>query len=665
MARGILYLRQANVRFNANGHVLYGEEICDGEVAPKFCQPVKTSDETPFQVIPCDFNRDDLVLNGTFNTEFDWNLGNGWVINTISNNAERAVLTTTGTMSQVLPGLVVGEFLLSSYEIRFTIGAFADNGSGNSLEIRIGGGFIASVTAATLPFPNQEFIINGILFAAPITDLIEFIAGDDVSFNVKDVQVRRANCSLTQLIPFPSFPDGSSGWTFGGSWFASGQMASINKNNSGTLEETISLIPASYYRLQFEIEGIDLTSPGGSDCVVKVGGQTIATFTIGSTAEIKYFNFYLANDTTGKVEFIDTNLGITIDDCTLYQLSAPAYIVEDCDGNLIESFIIPDGESSNNTSVIQFTQDWAGFANGCYQIKVIDTTQTGSELVINGGFAFPIVVWSFGVNWTHLVGAEQAQFSGAHTAPGANVLGQTISIVADKLYLVQYDIVDWVDSSGGVDGSMTTNLGDISVDLITSSFSIGHHAHIVSTKGLTISTITFAIQPGTTNLLVKIDNVSVKELTADVCSECFKVADWLDSTGCEVTKKLTATNNDDAFGYDFTNFDIILAMRVFARKKRETWQQTEFESRHTNTNTRSTNYAESSEVQELLFELHPPYIYNMVQTMSDADVWKIDDIKYTKEDGGIVPDWKEKFLMATASMNVLESSQPNRINDNP
>lgn len=661
--RGIEYIRQSNVRFNV-GYDLYGTIVCDGEVAEKFCQPVKTTDTTPFQLVPCDFNRNDLVLNGQFNTQFDWDKGLGWTINNSLNRAEHVGATGEGIFSQVIPNIVVGENFSRTFEVRFTVTSFNDNGSGNELNIRIGGGEVASISAVTSPFSNQEFIFRRVVFQ-PTNNLIEFEAEFDVTCDIADVQVIQADCELTQLINFPSFPNGSSGWTFGGSWFASGQMASINKNNSGTLEQSIAIQPASYYRLQFEIEGIDLASPGGSDCVLKIGGQTITTITTATTTGIKYFNFYLADVTNSNIEFIDTNLGITIDDCTLYQLSAPAYIVEDCDGNFIESFIIPDGETSNNTSVIQYTQDWAGFANGCYQIKVIDTSQLGSEEVLNGGFSFPIVFWSFGTNWTHLVGAEQAQFSGAFTGFGDNVLAQSIGIVADKLYLVQYDIVDWVDSSGGNDGSMTTNLGDISVDLITSAGSIGHHTHIVSTKGLTISTITFAIQSSTTNLLVKIDNVSVIEVTTDACSECFEVADWLDSAGCEVTKKLTATNNDDAFGYDFTNFDITLAMRVFARKKRETWVQTVFESRHTNTNTKSTNYAESSEVQELIFKSHPPYIYNMVQTMSDADVWKIDDIKYTKEDGGITPDWKERFLAATASMNVLEASQPNRINDNP
>lgn len=664
----ILYIRQSNVRFNVNGHTLYGENVCDGEIAPKFCQPVKTDDETQFQLVPCDFNRNDIILNGGFTTQFDWDLGTGWTIDNSFNRADCDGSLGGGTMSQVLTGLEAGTLNVSTYEVRFGIAAFADNGSGNNLTVRLGGAFLALIDLTTTPFPNREFIFD-IITSTPSNELLEFIAQDDVSFNVKNVEVRRAPCSLTQLISFPTFPDGSSGWTFGGSWFATGQQAVINKNNSGTLEQAIGggLNSVSYYRLEFAVEGIDLTSPGGADCVVKLGGETITTITTSTTIGTKYFNFYLETPTDDNIQFINTNLGLVIDNCTLYMLSAPAYIVEDCDGNLIDSFDINDGESSNNTSVIQYTQDWGGYDNGCYQIKVFDSTKAASsELIQNGGFISPDSDWTVGTNWSIPSPQDHAIFSGAFTGILANVLGQTIAgMVADKIYKVEYDVVSWVDTSGGGDGSMTSNIGTILLDTFTSAAAVGPHVHIISTKGVVIFTSTFIIQSTTTSLDVVIDNVSVKEMDIEACSECFQVNNWLDSKGCEKTRLLTATNNDDAFGYDFTNFDLTLSMRVFARHKHETYQQSVFESRHTRTNSRVTNYAESVEVLELIFDRHPAYIYNMVQIMSDADIWKIDGVNHSKEDGGLVPEWLPRLLAATMTMIVFVASQPNRINDNP
>lgn len=660
MAGGIKYLEQSNVRFESDSddYELYGSVVCQGEAAPKFCQPIKTIDTTPFQVIPCDFDKQDLILNGTFATLFDWNTGNGWIINTVSNRADHT--GGGGKLTQTINALQIGIPNLQTFEIRFTVGAFNDNGGGGVLNVSIGGIFAFQINAATLPFPNQEFIIFKSI-TTPTDDKLEFDIGTNVDANISNVSMIVANCTLIQLVDFPSFPNNTSGWTFGGGWSATGQQAFILKNNVGVLEQTITLIQGAYYRIQYELVNVDLTSPGGSVCELKLGGNIVQTITTATATGIFIFNFFLFNNINSEIEFNCVNLGVVIDDCTVYELSAPAYIVEDCDGNFIEDHLLSDGDSSNDTSVIQFNQDWANFLEDCYQINVFDLAVQGSEEVTNGSFGGAGVPWSFGNNWS-LVG-NIATFFGAHT--GFPILAQVLSLVADRYYKVDYDIIGWIDNSGGLDGSMSVNLGNISIIIYTTAAAaIGHHTHIVSTKGLIANSITFAIQPGTTNLIVTVDNVSITEVTIDACSECFQVDDWIDSNGCEMTKKLTSTNNENAFGYNFTIFTLILTMRVLARKKRPTYGQTVLDQEHTNTNTLSIVYAESRRVEELLFDLHPDYIYNMVQTMSDCDRWLIDNIVYTKEDAGIIPDWQPRFLAATASMNVFKASQPNRINDN-
>ena len=78
----------------------------------------------------------------------------------------------------------------------------------------------------------------------------------------------------------------------------------------------------------------------------------------------------------------------------------------------------------------------------------------------------------------------------------------------------------------------------------------------------------------------------------------------------------------------------------------------------------TTNYAQSRENQTMLFEMHPAYVYNAVQIMSDHDTFTINGVQYTKENEGLLPDWQPRLLAATAEMVVFEISQPNRINDN-
>lgn len=652
----IEYFNNSPVPFRSDSNDVYGQLVCDGEVAPKFCQPVKTTDTTPWQVKPCDYGSD-FILNGTFTTQYDWTLGTGWTINTTSNRAEGLSGGGTGDLTQTVNELEgITNATPKTFEVRFNVASFDDNASGNDLVVTIGGAAVETINDLTTGGPNQTYLICRTV-STPVTDLtLRFSREASVDCNISAISVKVAECTLTQELLNPEFISGVTGWTISAGWAYGSQEIAILKSTSGILSQAITSPLQSFIRLEYEIVAIDNTSVG--DCDVNVGGTTLTTLDATTTAGVKYHYFYLTSDSNGLIEFDATSLGITLEYCTIYELGSPGYIVQDCDGDFIEDVLV--GATSNATSQMQFSHSWTGYANGCYQFLSFDQSVLGSELVANGSITSPATEWTFGTNWSLVT--NTASFTGAYS--GLPLFSQVIAILADKYYLVSYDIDTWTDGSGGADGSMDVSLGNVTMATYTDNSGVGTNSHVVSTKGLVSFSVTFAILTGTTNLNVVIDNISVTELTVDRCSECFQVGTWLDSAGCETTRLLEATNVDNAFGFDYTNFTLTLSMRVLARLKRANFEQLEYEAFLFNNNSVTTNYAQSRKLKAMLFELHPDYVYNAVQIMSDHDTFDIDGVEHNKSTEGIQPDWQPRFLAATAEAVYYESSQPNRINDN-
>lgn len=653
------YFNNAPVRFNANKYTLYGVGKCIDEVAPKFCQPVKSADVTSWQVKPCDFGFN-VINNGTFGLVFDWTLGTGWILNTASNRAERTSGSGAGTMSQkVLELANVSGSNPKTCEIRFNVVSFDDNASGNNLNVKIGGATVETINDAITGGPNQTYIIAVQL--STVTDqLLSFEAETDIDCIILNVSVTVAECNLTQQLLNPEFVTGISGWTLGGDWNISMQQAQILKANSGILSQSLSsvIIPGKFLRFEYKIAGIDATSTGSM--LVKIGGTIIETHDETTTPGIFKFNFFIASTTNTLVEFDANLLGVSIEYVTIYDLAAPGYILETCDGDFVQDFITSDGVTNNVTTHVQFNHSWAAFANNCYTFRSFDMNDLGSELVANGTVTSPATEWGFGTNWSLV--ANQASFTGAFS--GLPFFNQIISILVDKYYLVIYEVVTWVDSSGGADGSMEVSLGNVEIDTFVDATSVGQHIALVSTKGLEAFDVRFSILSGTTNLNVVVDNISVMELNESFCSECFLLHSWVAANGCELTRVITATNDGNAFGFNYTDLSLTHQMRVLARFKREAYEQIEDETFLFNSNSAVTIYAQSRETKTLIMDIHPPYVFNALQIMSDHDTFKIDTVQYKKINEGIQPDYQPGFLAGTTELTYYESSQPNRINDN-
>ncbi len=658
----IQYFNQSPVRFNANNHVLYGEEICEGERAPKFCQPVKITDTTSWQVKPCDFGVNNIINNGTFAIGFDWTLGTGWTINTTSNRAERLSGGGVGVMSQIVQELSdVSASNPKTFEIRFNVLSFDDNASTNDLIVKIGGTTVETINDLITGGPNQTYLVS-VSLSATTDQLLSFEAEASVDVNIDNVSVTVAECTMPQKLLNPEFVTGIAGWTLGAGWSFSSQEATIAKASTGVMDQSLpsSIIPGKFIRLEYNIVGIDATSTGSMD--VKIGGNVVVNHDETTTPGVFKFNFFLTSTTNTLVEFDAALLGVTIEYCTIYELSAPGYILETCDGTFVQDFTTADGTTNNVTSHVQFDHDWSTFSNDCYFFRAFDMNDTGSELIANGTITTPAAEWGFGTNWSEV--ASQGSFTGAFS--GIPFLNQVIGILADKFYIVKYEIVTWVDSSGGADGSMDVTLGNVVIVNYVDATSVGQHVHLVSTAGLIAFDFRFAIINTTTNLNVVVDNVSVQELTSSesFCSECFQLNGWLDSKGCEITKEITATNVDNAFGFNYTDLTLVHFMRVKARLKREAYEQIEYDAFLFNNNSVTTNYAQYRETRTLLMDLHPSYVYNALQAMSDHDTFTIKSVEYNKITEGIAPDYAPGYLAASAEIVYFESSQPNRINDN-
>lgn len=654
--RGIQYFDSSPVRFEANGHTLYGTSVCAGEVAPGFCQPVKPLDRTNFQVKPCDFSTVEKVLNNDFSTDFDWNLGIGTTINTASNRAEHA-----GSIGSIMSqDLNVQNN--RTYQVRFTVNNFADGGSGNDLLVRIGGNVVETVNASTTPFSNQAFLVD-VHVVGKTNTLLEIEWEDNVTSYISDVSVIEAECELTQLITNPEFPD-LSGWTnTSGNWSASSQQATISRLNSGVLSQDIGAKGGTLYRVEIEISGIDAASAGNME--LKIGSKIIDTYDSGTTTGLKTYYYYLTEARNRSIELDASSMGISIEYITIYELSAISMSVLDCNGigqqqHKMDSASIADFDIVDSSSYINVEYNWI-LSDGCYQLCIYDVSQEGSELILNGDFASG-ASWSFGG-----ITPNEWAWSGStalHIGTGVNELKQVsaIGLADNSLYRVEFELSNF--NAGSID----IDLGGANFKTIGSGASNeGLYSLLVATSTITVDNIVFKSVSGTTE--VDVDNVSVKLVggqgATGVCSECFQSGSWLDAKGCDRTLLLTASNHENGFGQNYVDFPgYEQRMRVFGRLKRESWTQTEYDTYLFNTNSYTTNYAQSRENKTMILGQHPAYVYNALQLMSDHDVFEVDGTQYHKETEGIQPDWAPRKLTASAEMTIFKTSQPNRINDN-
>lgn len=161
-----------------------------------------------------------------------------------------------------------------------------------------------------------------------------------------------------------------------------------------------------------------------------------------------------------------------------------------------------------------------------------------------------------------------------------------------------------------------------------------------------------------TNLALKLD----PDCSTEYCSECFN----LDNCGVQPTKEylfLEWTNEDDGFGMNYTQVPLThtLWIKGGLRNADYPYQEDYFTTSGGNN---FPVYVDSVKTVELWVEDLPEYIHDALRLGVVHDSFKVNDVEYTKGDGGYSPDWDTPNSMLAPVVVKLREKYQDTKNEN-
>lgn len=142
----------------------------------------------------------------------------------------------------------------------------------------------------------------------------------------------------------------------------------------------------------------------------------------------------------------------------------------------------------------------------------------------------------------------------------------------------------------------------------------------------------------------------------DYESNCFDV-----KTEHDCTKQLTWTNDDNAYGFDFTE-GFTQSLRVKCKKWHPSYKKNKetFEDSQGNI---SVIRSSSKKIEILGIEEMPEYLHDALSIGIEHDLFEIDGIPYVVEDSEYSPKWRNSSQLAPVEIEVIKATQ-NLVNEN-
>jgi hypothetical protein len=139
-------------------------------------------------------------------------------------------------------------------------------------------------------------------------------------------------------------------------------------------------------------------------------------------------------------------------------------------------------------------------------------------------------------------------------------------------------------------------------------------------------------------------------------SDCFHVV-----TEHDCTKLLTWSNDDNAYGFDFTE-GFTQSLRVRAKKWKPTYKKNKetFEDSQGNITVLRSS---SKKVEILSISEMPEYLHDALEIGIDHDSFSIDGIPYVVEEPEMSPKWRNSSQLAPVEIEVIKKLQ-NLVNEN-
>ena len=440
----------------------------------------------------------------------------------------------------------------------------------------------------------------------------------------------------------------STNWNLGAGWTISG--GKLNATNiAGTVAESIQPLRLTAGRIYLIRSKVTVTSVGsatsGNGWKIKVNDQLLSLpqLTAQNTSLTGTWLFKCGAIATDVVEFStnESTIDFNVDYFEMYELSQVgmalydgATLIDDNTtftgsnflhyiidyGILTSGSILYEGDYAYNSNVVSFNlyiDDWSTITTytGCATIRIYDLLSTYNR-VRNGDFFLSLMHWTVGSHWAYSSG--KACYTGDGVTTGA--LSQIIYLMGGSEYDLTFDI-DGL--SGGEELDFITIYPLTSTTIACANGSNSTTIDLTGYTGLTAVTIRF-IDKNNSTLTCCVDNVSCVISSPDSLNEsaCINLAETHDCT-----LLFTATNDDNAFGFDYTTETFTHYLRVKAKYAISGFPE-EKEDYLFSDNSRRLLFARRETEYDIKVTDAPEYIHACLSMMRLNDTFTIDGSEY-------------------------------------
>lgn len=491
----------------------------------------------------------------------------------------------------------------------------------------------------------------------------------------------------------------SSGWTTGAGWSIGGGVATFSTTPSTLSRTTDIVLTPGWYAVI-----IKFTNTGAATSIeVKLGGVSMSIITaFPEDNRIAIYKYLTPGSNLLEIVGAAPSGAINIDSIVVNRMSELEYDIRNCDtdtvithrtyangdityfetgdidtdakyhaasgaGNTIASGVVllPAAEAQINIV-------WAslGIANGCYCICVKDHALLGLNQVSNGDF-HNSDFWAItngggpGTGWALAPGVVQHTPGGA----GDDVLRQTLTDPLDATLCYNLDFtIASVSGSGNATLTVkydTATLTDQVLDsTVYSSFPQNVSIPIIDTA---VTKIKFVMNASGLRVISLDDIVLTVDADCLPCeceTSCVSYRDsWDDIASARglCNMMLTASNDNNALGYNYEYFTFAHYLRVLGNVRNAKYEFTDeeyYKKSDGETILVSTGYNKSKELQVMRLPEGAHDILSLMLIHQNFTV-TVNGVTtdYVKRPGAMSPQWTRRRADAYVIVDIIEKTQ--------
>jgi len=384
--------------------------------------------------------------------------------------------------------------------------------------------------------------------------------------------------------------------------------------------------------------------------------------------------FKYITPSNNTLSFAAGNFSFELDNVEVYRMSEIRFDIKDCDADTVfysqtDSSDVEYYETGNLSSAQNWTSedevpavltlDWDtyGLSEGCYCVCIIDAADADFNYVPNGVFDTSDF-WTFtnvGASGWSVASNKLNKAKDATSGTDKADTELVTPLDADSCYKLTFD----TDSDNGSEVEVRYSDSLVTDGLLdTITIPIGGGSVEIDITGKDMSKLAFWAASDDEGF--DIDNVVLSKTTD--CVECLCTSICVSLTtdydtrflqGCNLL--LTATCDNNAFGFNFTDVSFTHKLRVNGRLRNESFE-TDAEYYVKSNGEKILVYAEKQENVELIIAEIPAYMHKVVNMMLLCDTFTIDGVEYVRA-GDYSPNWRKSSMKAPVIVLVSKASQ--------